>query len=74
MQGYIIMNTPNFQLTSYGNGWAYCLEQKRTKNSVFFQDADALTFSEQLEQIEAALPNAPSDKILSDLFNIYTGE
>ncbi len=60
MRGVIIHHTtrPNgdegYIVTSWGNGTAYELRDRRAKRSVFFQGDDALTFEAELEaSIEA---------------------
>lgn len=36
-----------FYITSYGNGWAYQVEEVHTGRTLFFQDADACTLKQE---------------------------
>lgn len=35
-----------YSITSYGNGWAYEIEEVHTGRTIWFQDADACTVQE----------------------------
>lgn len=67
----IILQGPNYRLTSYGRGWAYLLECTRDGRSVWFQDDDANTFWEQLDAHEEANPHKPTDGVLAFMFGEY---
>lgn len=48
MNKTIIHDLPDWQVTSYGNGLAYELANKRTLEAVFFQGDDAENFRDSL--------------------------
>lgn len=47
-----MLSTPNYIVTSHGNGWAYTITDKRTGESVFFQDHDADTLRDETHNFD----------------------
>jgi len=67
----LIADTPNFAVTSWGNGWAYSLTNKAAKTDVFFQDDSAIEFRTLWESYELAYPELNADTILLLVYGHY---
>lgn len=71
MRSTIIHNTDLFNLTSYGNGLAYCLAHKTQCREVFVQGDDAGDFREAWEAIDANNGGGTLNHVLSRLWGMY---
>ena len=67
----LIADTPNFAVTSWGNGWAYKLTNKAAKTDVFFQDDSAIEFRTLWESYELAYPDFCTNTILRFIYREY---
>lgn len=66
MQKVVIHALRDFTVTSYGNGWAYLIEDKRDGREFFEQGDDAAAFRAELEAWELVNPNAPLSSYLDN--------
>lgn len=77
MQRSKIVDTEFFALWSYGNGTAYALVhsaydiEPNDENSFMVQDNDAILFRNDWEKLEDEHPNASTDWIMRQLWNLY---
>lgn len=62
MKQVTIVETPNYVLVSYGNGFAYSLVRKGANADVFVQGDDATEFRNQFDAMEAADPERLTDR------------
>jgi hypothetical protein len=69
MRACVIAEGETFKLTSYGNGWAYALEDKAARLSVYVQDDDASQFRREWDGFEFLLPNAGPDEIAGRMWS-----
>lgn len=73
----ILINTDKWNLTSYGNGLAYCLTDKTNISgdedscSLFVQGDDAITFRDELESLETTYPERPFNDLLGMIWSWY---
>jgi hypothetical protein len=68
----IIAETPDFAVTSWGNGWAYALTSKKDKMEVFVQDDDAIALRTTWEAYETCFPHKSADAILALVWDEYS--
>ncbi|WP_310530757.1 hypothetical protein [Novosphingobium sp.] len=77
MQSIKIMTGGPYDLHSYGNGTAYCLElhgndeKPETPWSIFVQGDDATQFREEIAAIEAMHPAMPTRDVLGQMWATY---
>ncbi len=71
MRSTIIHETRRFICLSYGNGLAYTLEMRRTRESILFQGDDASTFREELDTLTNGRLPISYDDALGVLWNDY---
>lgn len=69
MRSTVIAEGQHYSITSYGNGWAYTLLDKRDGLSVFVQGEDATTFRADWEDIEEHNPEWSQDDVLGWLWH-----
>ena len=67
----LLADTPDFALTSWGNGWAYALTNKKDKTEVFVQDDSAHDFRATWEAYETCFPHKSANAILSLVWDEY---
>lgn len=67
----LLHNTADFTLDSWHNGLSYELCERRTGRIVFVQGDEASTFSDELENLEAAFPDMPTNDVLYRLWGLY---
>lgn len=70
MRAVIIQQSPQFVLTSYGNGTAYKLENTGEALSVFVQGDDAATFRDELDKFESCNPEGDALAYLWDCYSL----
>ena len=71
MKRLVILQTPRFDLVSWGNGAAYCLRRKTDLRTIFFQGEDAGLFRDELDTMEKVWPHRPTDELLALLWDQY---
>lgn len=71
MRSRTIYDTRRFTCTSYGNGLAYVLARKNSKESVLFQGDDATQFSEELDNLSSGRLPLSDDDVLGVLWTDY---
>lgn len=67
----IIHDFPEFRLTSWGNGAAYCLLNKYENRELFFQDDDALEISDEIDRLTENKPHLDYVDALAVIWNDY---
>lgn len=75
MKCVVIRQSPNFTLTSYGNGLAYKLERHLPDGTIcdfLIQGEDATTFRDLIEALETYSPETSTDEILSILWSEWS--
>ena len=72
MRVTVLIETPEFRVTSHGNGLAYEFRALTGANeaSAFFQGDDASTFETELQSFREAFGN---ERGLQELWNQYEG-
>jgi hypothetical protein len=73
MQSRVIHNTPDFVVTSWGDGLAYGLAHKPSGQSVFFQGEDASQFRDELEALTERAPCLSYADALQAIWHDYEG-
>lgn len=71
MKSCLIHSTRRFTCLSYGNGLAYTLEQRSTRNSILFQGEDADQFRAELDNLTCGRLPLSYDDALGVLWNDY---
>lgn len=51
----LTLGQTRFEVTSYGNGTAYAIEERATGRSIYFQGDEAAQFIDELDQASDAL-------------------
>jgi hypothetical protein len=65
----VIVNTDLWTMTSYGNGLAYELFNKRTGETLFVQGDDADAFRSDFDKLDTQ--KLPKNRKLTDLFELH---
>lgn len=71
MRSNIIHNLPDWQVTSFGNGLAYEIANKRASAALFFQGEDAQIFRESLEALTDRGPKLDYANALACIWSDY---
>lgn len=65
-----ILKGERFLIRSYGNGMSYVFEDTANRRDVFVTGDDAHLFRAELESIECAHPDWPSDQVAAWLWGV----
>ena len=68
MKQAIILNSENWSITSYGNGLAYCFENKIEQAYVFLQGDDASQFWQEYSDLNYTMSD---NQAFAELWNNY---
>lgn len=66
-----IMESESFRLDSYGNGIGYLLANTRENRSIFVQGDSADEFRCQINALEDAHPDWPTERVLAEMWGEY---
>lgn len=72
MNAAIIHALPGWQVTSYGNGIAYELVNRRTRQAIFFQGDDAAQFRDEFDGLTGRAPSLDFADALRVIWNDYS--
>lgn len=71
MKTCVIHDLPEFTVTSYGNGLAYCLAHKPSQRDILFQGDDAAQFRAELDGLTEGTPALDYGDALRAIWSDY---